>query len=172
MKLREAVGDRRIWLKSYWGFSPETWGCIGFTKRYARDRFLSEFSKGTSAPGLVAVYVSTTAPRENRHMRRKIVGLLEISGRLGFAEDFIDLDAHPLVRRNLADGQWRFSVGASRAWRIRSDYWPLVDELATESYWPARARHIGSQGVELTAKEAAKLLELPVEPATTFGGRD
>ena len=68
MSLRDEVGERKVWLKSFWGFSPETWGCIGFTQEYRRQHFVEEFLDRASPAGLVAIYVSTTAPRENQHM--------------------------------------------------------------------------------------------------------
>ena len=83
MKLRDAVGERRVWLKSFWGFTPETWGCVGFTKEHARNHFIATFLKQASPPGLVAVYVSTTAPRENRHMRDELWASWKFPGNWG-----------------------------------------------------------------------------------------
>lgn len=171
MRLRDETGFRRVWLKSFWGFNPEYWGCIGFTQEYRRDRFVCEFFRQDAPPGLIAIYVATSAPPKNQHMRGRIVGVLELSEVLGFAEEFIDLAKEPSVRDELAAGRWRYSVKATRAWKIEPDAWPQVDVLASESYWPGRARYIGVQGVELSEAEASRILDLPVTRAELFPGR-
>ena len=170
MKLIDVVGSpRRIWLTSFWGFRPETWGCIGFTAEGDRDRFVREFIDGVSPPGLVAIYVTTTAPRENAELRGKVVGIMEMTDILGEANEFIDVAKEPFVKKDLEAGRWRHSVKAGRAWKIRTDRYIPVAEAAPESYWPGRARHIGARGVELTGQEAAALHQAPVVEASVFG---
>lgn len=170
MKLLDETGSRRrVWLTSFWGFRPETWGCIGFTRPQHRNHFVRRFLDDTESPGLVAIYVTTTAPNEFAHMRGKIVGVMEMTGVLGDAEEFIDLANEPFVKKDLDAGRWRHSVQASRAWRLKT-YLPVA-EAAPHSYSPARARYIGAQGVELTETEAATLLDAAVMPANIFRGR-
>jgi len=171
MRLRDDTDHERMWLKSYWGFNPQSWGCIGFTEEYRRDRFVREFFRPDLPSALVAIYITKTAPRENRHMASRIVGVMELSFTLGFAEHFIDLEQEPFVRKDVEAGRWRYSIKAKRAWRIIESAWPLVHELADQSYWPSRARYIGAQGVEMADSEAGRILDLPVTRAELFMGR-
>jgi hypothetical protein len=170
MKLFDVVGERRIWLKGFWGFDPHLWACIGFTKEHMRDRFLQDFVLQPGAPGLVAIYVTTTAPRKNSHMVRRVVGVMEMSPEQGDLKQYVDVAALSEISENIQRGQWAYSVRANKAWTITESAWPFVSAVAQESYWPERGRYIASQGVELNHKEASSILQLPVEPAELFSG--
>lgn len=79
-------GGRQVWLTSFWGFDPASWGCIGFAEDNRRRRFLTNSQPGT----LVAVYV--TKNKGPADMRGKVVGILEVSHEVGHAQEFISGD--------------------------------------------------------------------------------
>lgn len=79
-------GGRSVWLTSFWGFDPASWGCIGFADEWRRRAYVSKSRPG----GLVAIYVTKNKGPEN--MRGKVVGVLEVSHELGHAKEFISGD--------------------------------------------------------------------------------
>src|SRR5690606_27509497 len=76
-----------VWLTSFWGFTPQTWGCVGWTVASERESFL----KLTGPVSYVAVYVTKNNIRRNSdtEMDGKVVGLMETSRIVGSIEDFI-----------------------------------------------------------------------------------
>src|SRR5690348_12871848 len=69
----ETAPIRRVWLRAFWGFSPEDEGYLGFTHEGNRTRFLNEYQKGD----LVLIYGA-----DHKHtrldQRRQVLGFLEI----------------------------------------------------------------------------------------------
>jgi hypothetical protein len=154
-----------VWLTSFWGFTPESWGCIGFTEKRALDYFLRESNSDTA---LVAIYVTKGKGPEN--MRGKVVGLYEITRQMGFVENFVAGDLLAKLEANdEAKGKWKFSLKASRAWRIAEEDWKPVEQLFNQSYSIDKARYIGAQGVLVTVQEAERLRALTVYEVPVYG---
>lgn len=153
-----------VWLTSFWGFTPESWGCVGFADEGRRKRFLRESPKGA----LVAIYVTKHEGPDD--MRGKVVGLLEVSTQIGHTREFISGDqwvrkeADPKKR-----GKWMFAVRAIRAWWIDRKDWVDVETLLPKSYASANPQFIGGSGVLVPPDEALKLLELNVVETKLHG---
>lgn len=156
---------RPVWLTSFWGFTPESWGCIGFTEKRALDYFLRESNSETA---LVVTYV--TRGKGPEKMRGKVVGIYEITRQMGFVENFVagDLLAK-LEAEEDAKGKWKYSLKASRAWRISEEDWKPVEELFNQSYSIDKARYIGAQGVLVTPEETERLRSLTVYEVPVYG---
>ncbi|RUY22423.1 hypothetical protein, partial [Mesorhizobium sp. M7A.F.Ca.CA.004.12.1.1] len=143
---------RQVWLTSFWGFDPASWGCIGFADEARRARYLSNSKPGT----LVAIYVTKGKGPEN--MRGKVVGVLEISHEIGHAQEFISGDRWAEKERDQdSRGKWLYAVKATRAWRIVPEDWRRVEELFPQAYRGSNAELIGANGVPVSADEAAEL---------------
>lgn len=110
--------DRAVWLTSFWGFVPAQWGCIGFSDKAKRDRFIRLTKPGV----LVAIYV--TKNKGDSAERGKVVGIMEISHEAGHAEYFIAGDAWAKKEADPdARGKWLYALRATRAWRIAPEDW-------------------------------------------------
>lgn len=153
-----------VWLTSFYGFSPETWGFLGFSNAGQRNRFVRETKPGA----LVVIYGHKS--RAPASQRGKVIGVQQVSHRVNHAQAF--MDPSEWVRKQ-ADtdraSHWNLAVKATRAWRVVEEAYLPVEALAPETYSPARAQVIGSQGMRLTVREARKLLDLTLIETSVFG---
>jgi hypothetical protein len=155
---------RDFWLTSFWGFDPEIWGYLGFANDAKRRYFLQRSRKGT----LVAIYVTKSKGVEA--MRGKVVGILEVSGKTGDAEEFTSAD-HWAEKENDPErrGKWLSGVEVTRAWRVAREDWAEVDELLPNTYTKERAEHIGAQGIQVSPEDVQRLLSLTVYEVPVYG---
>jgi hypothetical protein len=155
----------QVWLTSFYGFSPETWGFLGYTQEWMRKSFLSR-----SVPGaLVVIY--GTGGSDRQEDRGVILGVQQQSHETGHARDF----THPAVwdtksRDPARADKWNFGIRAVRAWRFTQESRIRVEDFAPETYRPGRGQVIGAQGMLLKPSEARKLLELELYEVPVFGG--
>ncbi|MER9609929.1 hypothetical protein NKI91_14810 [Mesorhizobium sp. M0312] len=155
---------RDIWLTSFWGFDPASWGCIGFADEAKRNRYL----RLSTPNALVAIYV--TKGKGPEEMRGKVVGLLEVSHNAGHASQFIAGDRWAEKEMDPASrGKWLFAVQATRAWRIVQEDWKPVEQLFPAAYASAHAEYIGSSGVQVDPVEAEHLMQLDVYEVPVYG---
>lgn len=161
----DIVGDREVWLTSFWGYSPESWGCIGFTEEVDRDAFLRKAPDGC----LIAIYVTGNRARpDGIPMKGKVVGLMELSRKTGIVQDFISAEEVEFLRTEIENGKWRYSVQARRAWSFVPEEWLPVAEFAPTTYRPELGRHISRRCIRLTANEASRALGMNVVPRPLF----
>jgi len=67
---------RRIWLRSFYGFSPEEDGYIGWTEEGRRGRMLEQIEDGD----LFMIYGASSAETDKFH-RNRVLGFLQIEAR-------------------------------------------------------------------------------------------
>lgn len=160
----QSTRERSLWLTSFWGFSPESWGCIGFTEEWMRERFLEQAVESI----LVAIYVTKgLGPVE---MRGRVIGLYEISRQKGHVNDFISDEQKKRIENNpSAHGKWIYSLKATRAWRIVPEDWRPVAEVFHFSYKPGLARIIAARCIKTTVEEARALFAMTMEEVEVFG---
>ena len=152
-----------VWLTSFYGFDPASWGYLGFSTSAQRSGFI-----GRSEPGvLVVVYgTGTAAPDE----LGKVIGVLQCNHRVNNAKAFMSPVAWAAKEQSAEyAGKWDLGVKAIRAWRVAPESRPPIAEFANETYTPGRGQVIGSQGMPLTAAEARKLLDLDLQEVSVFG---
>lgn len=167
-----------VWLTSFYGFRPESWGFLGFSNDGQRKGFIRETEPGA----LVVIYGHKSKAPEAQ--RGKIIGVQQVSHNVNHAKAYMSpLEWH----RKEADAEradkWNLAVKAVRAWRVAPEDYMTIEEFAPETYSTARAQVIGSQGMRLTEKEARRLFdltlietsvfgEIPIEAAVAVSGRD
>ena len=152
-----------VWLTSYYGFNPETWGLVTFTKPEDRSKFIDN-----SVPGTLIVIYGTKDLSPDQAGR--ILGVQQVSHRIGPSQNFIEPTRWKIKQHEHPDS-WNYGVQCLRAWKLPEEFRPLVDDFASETYSYADARTIGRRGKRLTRNEARKLLKLPFVEVPVYGGR-
>lgn len=149
--------EQSAYITAAWGWTPETWGCIGFTREGRRDTYL----KTTPDPFIMVIFVTETAPTDQPELRGKVAGFFEISHEIGRREEFTD----PL-HHQLEPGRWRYALRATRAFCFPSASRIGVRDLIPE--YPRVAQSIGALGKALSSSQIAKLRSLPFKPAPVY----
>ncbi len=155
---------RSIWLTSFWQFTPESWGSIGFATEAKRNYFIKRTKPGV----IVVIYVTKGKGLERE--RGKVVGFLEVSHQAGHTKEFTSGDQWA-AKENDPDsqGKWLYALKVTRAWRVAKEDYQLIDELLPETYKSSQPEFIGSQGVPVKANEIEKLLSLNVYEVPVYG---
>jgi hypothetical protein len=109
------------WMKGFWGWSPETWGCIGYSRKGRVKTFLDNDLKTR----LMFIYVTKSSKREgNDHLINRIVGFYEVTDVIGHRNYFMTKE-----QQKLCPEQWRYSIKARRAFMIRNDPLPFTFDI-------------------------------------------
>ena len=156
----------QVFLKSFHGFTPETWGFLGYSTKSKRDRFI-EMSK----PGALVVICGTAkAPIAGERLR--VLGMQQQSHIIGTKWDYLSPERHAEERADSyrAD-RWFYALKAIRAWRIPQEQRPYVrDIFPTTHKGGDNGTAIGSYGLRLAPDEARALLDLTLVEVPVFGG--
>ncbi len=152
-----------VWLTSYYGFGTEEWGGLGFTKETYRRTFI----EGSQSGVLVVIYGTVKAAPDER---RKVIGIIQCSHRLGHAQSFLS-PREWAAKQNDSDvaRKWNYAVKAVRAWRVTPESRMAVEEFAPIATQNGAWQHIGYQGVPLTRADARNILKLDLQEASIYG---
>lgn len=152
-----------VWLTSFYGFDPGSWGYLGFSTSGQRNGFIRRSEPGV----LVVVYGTGPAARDELG---KVIGVLQCSHRVNNAKAFMSPVAWAAKERSAESaGKWDLGIKATRAWRVAPESRLAIAEFANETYTSGRGQAIGSQGMPLTSAEARKLLDLDLQELAVFG---
>jgi hypothetical protein len=152
-----------VWLTSFYGFDPGSWGYLGFSTPGQRSGFIRRSEPGV----LVVVYGTGTAAPDQLG---KVIGVLQCSHRVNNAKAFMSPMAWAAKEQSAESaGKWDLGVKATRAWRVAPENRPPIADFANETYSPGRGQTIGSQGMPLTTAEAQRLLDLDLQEVPVFG---
>ena len=157
----------QVFLKSFHGFTPESWGFLGFTREFAREKFVRE-----SKPGALLIIAGTSKADDPRE-RLRILGMQQQSHIHGTKWDFLSPDRHDDERNDpeRVDG-WYFALKALRAWKIPAEHRPLVRDIFPKIHTGGRnGTAIGAYGMRLNCDDARQFLELPLYETTIYGGQ-
>lgn len=155
-------GERRVWLRAFWGFNPEEGGYLGFTNEGNRARFIRDYRNGD----LVLIYGADQ--KETRlDQRRQLLGFLEVE-----PTPIMDVERSSEVerRRKQQNGwinRWTYALPVKRAWRVNRRI--EAHHLARRTFESHNPVLIASRCELLTPEEAKAALELPVTQANVFG---
>lgn len=152
-----------VWLTSFYGFRPEGWGFLGFTRANARNSFLRRSKPGA----LVVIYGAGEAAKEEYG---KILGVQQCSHETGNAQNFTSPAEWELKTRDPSRrGRWNLAVRAVRAWRVTSSTRMDVRAFAPRATETGAWEHIGEYGVPLTNQEASNILKLDLQEVEVYG---
>lgn len=152
-----------VWLTSFYGFDPASWGYLGFSTSAQRSGFIKRSKPGV----LVVIYgVGSAPPGEHGH----VIGILQCSHRVNNAKAYMS-PATWAAKEQSPDskGKWELGVKAERAWRVAPEHRRRIADFAFDTYRPSRGQTIGSQGMPLTAAEALQILDLQLQEVSVFG---
>lgn len=153
---------RSIRLRSFYGFSPEEDGYLGWSQEADRDRMLELIEDGDFFMIYGAVSIETA-----KNQRHRILGFLQVEARA-----ILDVDKSSALgmTRKKDDGHqdnWRYAIPVIRAWRAE-EVVPL-HSVATETYSPEAGQPIARWSPELTASEIDRAMRIRVTEVSVFG---
>lgn len=153
---------RRIWLRSFYGFSPEEDGYIGWTDAGARDRMLQQVETGD----LFMIYGAASAST-NRVQRHRVLGFLQVE-----AEPIRDFEKASALgqERKLSNGwadKWTYALPVTRAWRATESI--LLERIAPTTYRPEAGQAIAVWSPPLLPDEVDRALRIKVSEVNVFG---
>lgn len=156
-------GDPSVMITSFWGYDPESWGCVGFTKEGRRNTIIAQ----TTDPFIMVVYVTEKASSTTLdYMLGRVVGFYEITHVTGMKEDFL-----PDWQFNRsAPEKWRYSLKASRAWMILPEYMPHIREFDPTMHEEGRERSVSANAEMLRPELITQLKRLPRKEMPVYGG--
>lgn len=153
---------RSIRLRSFYGFSPEEDGYLGWTEEASRDRMLELVEDGD----LFMIYGAASA-ETSKNERHRVLGFLQVEAR-----PIRDTDkASPLgLKRKRDNGwteKWSHAMPVVRAWRV--DEPMLLETIAPVTYRAEAGQAIAVWSPELTPSEIYLALKVKVTEVNVSG---
>ncbi len=160
-----------LWLTGQWGFTPEKWGVVGFTRRGDRENFLNNSSNGT----IVAIYITSTDPINTR-LARKVVGFVKVSREKGFSKKFVCGDLWEKNQKNYkikgklikTAGKWFHGVQVTEAWEVAKTDHKNVKDIFNHTYDPKCGMSIATRGIEVKEEDFANVDGLTIRKVPVF----
>jgi hypothetical protein len=152
-------GRYSVMLTSFWGWTPETWGKVGFTVAGRRETIVSE----SSDPLVMFVYVTKSAKGAADEIKGQLVGFYLLSHRQGHRNEFTDARHHGLEPK-----RWTHALQAVRAFSIPKEYWLSIDEF--DKSVNDRAQAVGMWAEDVVTDRLERLRRLPFVETPVFGG--
>lgn len=135
---------------SFWGWSPETWGTIGWSGDRGLTRRRNLLTQLTD-PFITVCYVTSNKSYIDPALKGKIAGFYLVSHQTGDRNEF----THPNHHQNDQD-KWRHSIRALRAFSYLPEYRLDVSDL--DPGMLTRARSISAMGELITDLDQLALL--------------
>ena len=139
-----------ILFTSFWGWSPETWGTIGWSGDRGLTRRRNLLPQLTD-PFITVCYVTSNRSDIDPALKGKIGGFYLVSHETGDRDEF----THP-IHHGRDVGKWRHSLRALRAFSYLPEHRLNVTDLDPGIL--ARARSVSAMGELLTDPAQIKLL--------------
>lgn len=135
----------------FWGWSPETWGTIGWTGQRGLTRRTNILSQLTD-PFITVCYVTSNKTYIDPELKGQIAGFYLVSHETGSRNEF----THPNHHENEPE-KWEHSLRAIRAFSYLPEYRLSLSDL--DPTMVNRARSISAMGEILTDPEQIKILK-------------
>jgi hypothetical protein len=152
----------QIWLRSFFGFSPEEDGYIGWSREAGQKHMLGKVSTGD----LIMVYGAGTGETGETD-RHRVLGFLEIEARAVRDEDRASEAGMARKRANGWEGRWSHALPVKRAWRVTQPV--AMEEIAFHTYSPEKGRAIAAWSPGLEPEEMGKAFDLQVREVPVYG---
>ena len=142
MKLGDLVPQEDCLVTRVWGFTPESWGALGFPKAGTSDKWL-----GLNTSLRVICFVSHHAAEYIQEMDRgRVLGIYELAPqRVSLLDDDV-IAAHLwlTLRCDIRTGRFRWPVGlrAIRAWRFQPNVPRTRETLPDARSWVSTSQRI------------------------------
>ncbi len=159
MIIEDIWHKKSVYLTSFWGWSPETWGSVGFSNEARRDTIIKE----TTDPFIMLVYVTKKAPNNDNDIKGKIVGFYLVSHQKGHRDEFIKSDRH-----NFYPEKWQYGLKAIKAYSFLPEYRLDIDEF--DSTIKNRAQALSQWSEEINNQKVNALLKLPYIEVEVYQG--
>jgi hypothetical protein len=157
--------DRSVFFTSFWGWSPETWGTVGFSNEAGKTRRSNLLRKLTD-PFICVCYVTSNKSYIDPKLKGMIAGFYIVSHETGDRDAF----THP-IHHTRDPKKWRHSLRAKRAFSYLPEY-----RISAESLDPSiskRARSISAMGEEITDTAVIRRLrDTPWVEVEVYSGVD
>lgn len=150
-----------VHLTSFWGWTPEEWGTVGYTLPGRRETVLRE----TTDPFIMVVYVTRSAPGASDDLRGKIAGFYLVSHEAGHRDQF----TAPVHHARNPD-KWQYSLRALRAFSYLPEYRLSIEDY--DNTLAARARSVAANGEVVPAAQIERLRNIPYVEVPVYGGAD
>ena len=153
---------------SFWGWSPEDWGTVGWSGDLGFPRRRNLLAELTD-PFITVCYVTSNKSDIDPDLKGKVAGFYLVSHQTGDRDEF----THP-IRHRLEPDKWRHSLKALRAFSYLPEYRLSVSEL--DAGLLSRARSVSAMGEILTVSQQIELLRktpfIEVDVYASTGGAD
>lgn len=153
---------RRIWLRSFYVFTPEDDGYIGWTDPDRRDRMLGQVEDGD----LFMIYGATSAETK-RAERNKVIGFLQVEARPIRDVDKASPAGMDRKRKKGWEHRWTHAMPVVRAWRVDEPI--LLERVAKKTYRPEAGQAIAVWSPPLLPEEVDLALKIKVTEVNVFG---
>lgn len=146
--------DTSVLFTSFWGWTPETWGTVGWTGKGGLTR-RTNLLKQLTDPFVTVAYVTSNKSYIDPKLKGMIAGFMLVTHQTGERDDF----THPIHHAADRD-KWQHSLRAVRAFSYLPEHrLPVVD---FDPSIMARARSVSAMGEILTdRRQIARLRETP-----------
>lgn len=153
---------KTMWMRSFYGFSPEEDGYAGWTKESGRSRILRHFKDGD----LLMIYGAGTKETE-KALRSYVLGFLQVDATP--IRDYEKSSTESLKRKADRgwDAKWAFGIPVRRAWRC--DEKVQIRSIAFRTYRPEAGQALGVWGEALDEDEIDLALKIKVTEVNVFG---
>jgi hypothetical protein len=135
---------------SFWGWSPETWGTVGWSGERGLTR-RSNLLADLTNPFITVCYVTSNKTYIDPALKGKIAGFYLVSHETGDRDEF----THP-IHHSRDTGKWRHSLRALRAFSYLPEHRLHVTNLDPGIL--SRARSVSAMGEVLTDPAQIKIL--------------
>lgn len=149
---------RSVWLTSLWGWSPESWGAVGFSDAGRRDTVRDQ----SSDPFIMVNYITEGSHGAAVEERGKVLGFYFVTHLKGDRNDFTAQRHHDEL-----PGKWRYSLKAIRAFEFLPEYRIHRDELDPTII--NRALAVARFAEPLDAERIDRLRNIPFREVPVFG---
>lgn len=150
-----------VHITSFWGWTPESWGTVGYTLSGRRETVLRE----TTDPFIMVVYVTRSAPAASKDLRGKIAGFYLVSHEIGHRDKFTAPKHH-----NRNPDKWQYSLRALRAFSFLPEYRLDIDDY--DPTMAERARSVAANGEVVPNNLVERIRNLPYVEVPVYGGAD
>ncbi|WCE69482.1 hypothetical protein PL336_11795 [Sulfitobacter faviae] len=151
-----------IWLRSFFGFSPEDDGYIGWTKEANRKHVIEKILAGD----LMMIYGAGSGSTASSDILR-VLGFLQIDPIPIRDTDKASARGLERKRENGWTDNWTYALPVRRAWRVTQTV--RLDQVASETYQPEKGRAIAAWSPQVSEDDKQRALDLRVTEVPVFG---